>query len=151
MPKQQLRWHLHPKISVTQSLHTISDIDKRKCTVNDMVWDSCITVNKWHQSIALVWYDCPICAKIMTLTTLLRHSICHDSIHQRKEGMNAQSTLWWWWHKFYKNPSRGMKKVRAYITIQKIGFTLTRFWLQLRRGMPGPPIWTSFCAWKNSI
>ena len=69
------------------------NIDKSKCTVNDMIRDSYTTANKWHQSTALVWYDSPVRAEIMTLTTLLRLSICHDGDHQRKKGMNAQSTL----------------------------------------------------------
>ena len=119
MLERQSRRHLHPKINVNQLLHTISDVDKHKCIIHDMVRDSCITANKWHQSTALVWYDCPICAKMMALTTLLRHSIYHDGNHQHKKGINAQSTLWRWRHKFYKSPSKGMKKVYAYIAIQK--------------------------------
>ena len=118
MPERQSRWHLHPKINVNQSLHTISDIDKRKCTVNNMVRDFCMTTNKWHQSTVFVWYDCPICTEMMALTTLLRLSIRHDGDNLYKKSMNAQSTLWWWRHMFYKNPLRSMKKVCAYIAIQ---------------------------------
>ena len=151
MPKQQSKQHLHPKINVPQSLWAISDIDKCKCTINDMVRDSCTTDNKWRQSIALSWYDCPIRTKIMTLATLLRHNIRHDDNHQRKKVMNAQSMLRWWRHMFYKNPSRSMKKVCTHIAIQKVGFILTKFWLKLRRGVPRPPIQTSFCAGKQSV
>ncbi|KAL6343153.1 hypothetical protein AAG906_020942 [Vitis piasezkii] len=102
-----------------QALHTISDIDKRKCSINNIVLDSCTIANKWHQSAVLVWYDCPIHAKMMVLSTLLRHSIHHDDNHQRKKGMNAQSTLRRWRHMFYKNPSKSIKKVRTHIVIQK--------------------------------
>ena len=111
MPKRQSKQHLRSKINVPQSLHAISDIDKRKCTINDMVQNSCTTNNKWRQSAALIWYDCLICVKIMTLTTLLSHNIRYDGNHQCKKDMNAQSTLWRWHHMNYKNPSRSMKKV----------------------------------------
>ena len=90
----------------------------RKCIVNDMVQDSCTTTNKWHQLAALVWYDCPICAKMMVLTTLLSYNIHHDDDHQCKKNMNAQSRLWWWHHMSYKNRSRSMKKAREHIAIQ---------------------------------
>ncbi|RVW61831.1 hypothetical protein CK203_064358 [Vitis vinifera] len=91
-------------------LHTISNIGKHKCTINNTVLDSCTIANKWHQSAVLVWYDCPIHAKMMVLSTLLRHSIHHDDNHQRKKCMNAQSTLRRWCHMFYKNPSKSIKK-----------------------------------------
>ena len=58
-----------------------------------MVRDSCTTANKWHQLAALIWYDYPIWAKMIALTTLLRHSIYHNNDHQHKKDMNAQSTL----------------------------------------------------------
>ena len=78
MPKRQSRRHLHPKINVNQSLHAISNIDKHKCRVNDMVRDSCMTTKKWHQSTVFVWHDCLVCTEMMTLTTLLKLSIRHD-------------------------------------------------------------------------
>ena len=87
MPEQQSRLLLHPKINVNQLLHAINDIGKCKCTVNDIVQDSCTTTNKWHQLAALVWYDCPTRVEMLTLTTLLRLSICHDDYHQHKKGM----------------------------------------------------------------
>ena len=83
-----------------------------------MVWDSCMIANKWPQLVALVWYDFPIRAKMVVLTTLLRHNIYHNDDHQRKKHMNAQSRLWRWHHMSYKNPSKSMKKVREHITIQ---------------------------------
>ena len=83
-----------------------------------MVQDSWTTTKIWHQSIALAWYDCPVCVEMMALTVLLRLDICLDGNHHRKKCMNAQSTLWRWCHLFYKNPLRSMKKVRAYIAIQ---------------------------------
>ena len=119
MSEQQSRQYLHPKINVNQSLHAISGIDKRKCTINNMVWDSCVIANKWHQSTSLVWYDCPIYTKIIALTTLIKHSIHHDGDHQHKKDMNAQLTLQQRCHTFYKNPSRSTKKVRTHIVIQK--------------------------------
>ena len=36
MPERQSNRHLHPKIIVNQLLLAISDIDKRKGTINDM-------------------------------------------------------------------------------------------------------------------
>ena len=93
MLEQQSRWHLHQKLNVNKSLHAISDIDKHKCTINDMIRDSYTTANKWHQSTALVWYDCLFHIEMMALTTLLRLSIHHDDDHQCKKYMSAQSTL----------------------------------------------------------
>ena len=83
-----------------------------------MVRDSCTTTKKWHQFVALAWYDCPVRVEMMALTVLLRLDICPNGNHHRKKGMNAQSTLWRWCHMFYKNPSRSMKNVREYIAIQ---------------------------------
>ena len=84
-----------------------------------MVWNSCMTAKKWHQSTTLIWYDCLVYTEMMVLNTLLRHSIHYGGDHQRKKGMNAQSTLWWWTHMFYKNPFRSMKKVRVHVAIKK--------------------------------
>ena len=67
--------------------------------------------NQQMTPMALVWYDCPILAKIMTLTLLLRLDFRPNGNHHHKKGMNAQSELWWWCHPLYKNPSRSMKKV----------------------------------------
>ena len=75
-------------------LHAISNIDKRKCTVNYMVRDFCTTTNKWHQSAALAWYDDPIHIEMMTLIVLSRFVSRPGDNHHRKKGMNAQSTLW---------------------------------------------------------
>ena len=76
-------------ISCHTQLVTLTNVNAQ----STMVRDFCTTTNKWHQSTALVWYDYLICAKMMTLTTLLRHSIYHDDDHQHKKDINAQSTL----------------------------------------------------------
>ena len=93
MLKQQSKQYLHLKINILQLLRTISDIKKRTCIVNNMVRDSCTTNNKWHQSTTLIWYDCPIYVEKIVLIILLRHSIRHDGIDQRRKDMNAQLTL----------------------------------------------------------
>ena len=140
MLERQSRWHLHQIINANQLLHVICDIEKRKCTINDMVRDSYTTTNKWHQSTTLVWYDCPIRVKIMMLITLLRHSIRHNDDHQCKKGMNAQSTLWWWCHMFYKNPSRSMKKVYIHSHSKKLDSLLLDFNLAFNFSyVPLPP------------
>ena len=81
------------KINVPWYLRAINDIDKHKCIINDIVWNSCTTNNKWRQSIAIIWYDCPIRIEKMTLIILLRHNVRHDGIHQRRKDMNAQLSL----------------------------------------------------------
>ena len=102
-----------------------------------MVRDLGTIVNKWHQSTALTWYDCPIVYAIITAWQFTQSSL------QDKE----------WCHQLYINPSKSTNKVRTHIC----SFCPTKIvrailvWLKLRRGVPRLLIRTSFFAGKKSI
>ena len=132
-------------------LRTINDIDKCKYIVNYMVRDSCSTVSKWHQSAALVWYDYPIRAEMMALTLLLRLDFRPDSNHHARKA---------WMHnqryddgviRFIKTPQEAWKNTHVQSHSKIVGLILIDFWLKLRRGIPGPPVWTSFYAGKKFV
>ncbi|KAL6342324.1 hypothetical protein AAG906_007538 [Vitis piasezkii] len=65
-PQDSLQQRHHLLDTPLQTLDALLvDMDKHKCTINNIVLDSCIIANKWHQSATLIWYDCPICAKMI--------------------------------------------------------------------------------------
>lgn len=132
-------------------LCAIYDIEKYKCIVNYIVWDSCSTASKWYQSIDFILYDCLIRAEMMALTLLLRLDFCPNDNHHHKKA--------WRHHQCY-----GDGVIRSIKTLQEAGnrdvhtksfkrirLILIIFWLKFRRGMLRPPVQTSFCARKKHV
>ena len=69
---------------------TLTNVNAKSTTWSE---DSCSTTSKWHQSVALVWYDCLIRTEMMALTLLLRLDFRPNGNHHHNKGMNSQSSI----------------------------------------------------------